>query len=163
MAFSKEFERELSRLFRQRTHWLRSELGDKGAGKPPKFGRNKVNRGIARLQLIASAALAYKLAKAEFENHVSHRKNYQIKGWGPRDKRQQFETWFDMHFSKRKGIVYSFWSARKKCIYVGRTGARGSRPASHFDKHWFGAVKRVTIYSVKTSSQVPKLECLGKI
>lgn len=31
MAFSKTLERELNRLFRERTHWLRSELGDKAA------------------------------------------------------------------------------------------------------------------------------------
>lgn len=65
MAFSKEFERELNRLFRLRTHWLRSELGAKGAGKPPQFGRKKVDKGIERLQLLASGALALKLAKAE--------------------------------------------------------------------------------------------------
>lgn len=31
MAFSKTFERELNSLFRERTHWLRSERGDKAA------------------------------------------------------------------------------------------------------------------------------------
>ena len=71
MAFSKEFERELTGLFEQRTHWLRSELGNKGAGKPPKFGRKKVNDGIRRLQLIASAALAKKLQ--------SQQKDYEAK------------------------------------------------------------------------------------
>jgi len=161
MAFSKEFERELNRLFRERTHWLRSELGVQGAGQPPQFGRKKVDRSISRLQMIASAALAYKLAKAEFEAHVTNWKNYQIKGWGPRDKRQQFETWFDSHFRKRRGLVYAFWNRLNKCIYIGRTGPRGSRPASHFDKHWFSAVTRVTIYSVKAPSHVPKLECLA--
>lgn len=161
MAFSKEFERELNRLFRLRTHWLRSELGAKGAGKPPQFGRTKVNKGIEHLQILASGALALKLAKAEFEEHVTSRKNYQIKGWGPQGKKRLFESWFNAHFKKRGGLVYAFWARPRKCIYIGRTGPRGSRPSSHFDKHWFSAVKRVTIYSVNASSHVPKLECLA--
>jgi hypothetical protein len=161
MAFSKTFERELNRLFRQRTHWLRSKLGAKGAGKPPEFGRQKVNKGIEHLQFLASAALASKLAKAEFEEHVSDRRNYQIKGWGPQDKKQKFEAWFEKHFSKRKGLVYAFWGRAHQCIYIGRTGPSGSRPSSHFDKHWFSGVKRATIFSVKGRSHVPKLECLA--
>jgi hypothetical protein len=140
---------------------LRSKLGAKGAGKPPKFGRKKVDKGMEKLQLLASSALAFKLAKAEFEEHVTSRKNYQIKGWGPQDKKQRFETWFNGHFSKRKGLVYAFWGHLHKCIYIGRTGSHGSRPASHFDKHWFSGVKRVTIYAVKARTQIPKLECLA--
>jgi len=73
MAFSKTFERELNNLFRQRTDWLRRKLGAKGAGKPPKFGRKKVNAGIRRLQEKASDALARKLAKAEFNMLVLER------------------------------------------------------------------------------------------
>jgi hypothetical protein len=160
MAFSKAFERELNRLFKQRTHWLRSELGVKGVGKPPKFGRKKVNDGIHRLQLIASAALAKRLAKAEFDEHVATRKNYQIKGRGPNEKKALFEIWFDKHFGKRKGLIYSFWNSHR-CIYVGRTGPHGSRPSSHFDRYWFSPVKRVTIFSIRGKSHVPKLECLA--
>jgi hypothetical protein len=160
MAFSKEFERELTGLFEQRTHWLRSELGNKGAGKPPKFGRKKVNDGIRRLQLIASAALAKKLAKAEFEKHVATRKNYRIKGRGPTEKKARFESWFSAHFGKRKGVIYSFWGSHR-CVYIGRTGPHGSRPSSHFEKYWFSAVKRVRIFSVGGKSHIPKLECLA--
>jgi hypothetical protein len=88
MAFSKAFERELNGLFHQRTHWLRRKLGAKGAGKPPKFGRKKVNAGISKLEEIASGALAHKLAKAEFDEHVASRKNYHVKGRGPQEKKR---------------------------------------------------------------------------
>lgn len=131
MAFSKEFERELTSLFKQRTHWLRAELGDKAAGKPPKFGRKKVDDGIRRLQLIASAALANKLAKAEFEEHIASRKSHRIKGWGPTEKKARFESWFQAYFGHRKGVIYSFWDTHR-CIYIGRTGPHGIRPSAHF-------------------------------
>jgi len=161
MAFSKTFERELNCLFRQRTDWLRRKLGVKGAGKPPQFSRKKVNTGIKRLQLIASNALAHKLARAEFDEHVTFKKNYHIKGHGPDDKKKRFEKWFDSHFQKRRGLIYSFWGTRRRCIYIGRTGPRGSRPSLHFHKFWFSGVKRVTVFSIRQKSHVPKLECLA--
>jgi hypothetical protein len=161
MAFSKDFERELNRLFHQRTDWLRRKLGAKRAGKPPEFGRKKVNAGISKLQLIASAALAHKLAKAEFDEHVAAQKNYHVKGRGPQDKKDKFDKWFGSHFQKRKGLIYAFWGSDKKCIYIGRTGSHGSRPSSHFEKFWFSGVKRVTIFSIKGQSHIPKLECLA--
>lgn len=49
MAFSKSFERELNNLFRQRIDWLRRKLGTSTAGKPPEFGRKKVDAGIEKL------------------------------------------------------------------------------------------------------------------
>lgn len=161
MAFSKSFERELDSLFRQRTHWLRRKLGAKGAGKPPEFGRGKIDAGITKLQAIASDGLARKLAKAEFDEHVAAQKNYRIKGRGPEDKKAEFEKWFATHFHKRKGLIYAFWGRKKKCIYIGRTGARGSRPSSHFEKYWFSDVKRVTIFSIGGKRHIPKLECLA--
>jgi hypothetical protein len=161
MAFSRTFERELHHLFDQRTHWLRRRLGVRGAGKPPQFGRNKVNAGIRRLQVTASDALAHKLAKAEFDEHVSSRKNYHIRGRGPLDKKGKFEIWFVSHFQKRTGLVYAFWGSHKKCIYIGRTGPSGSRPSAHFEKSWFSGVKRATIFSIRGNSHVPKLECLA--
>jgi hypothetical protein len=94
MAFSKTFERKLDALFRRRTHWLRSELGAKGAGKPPQFARKNVNKGIAQLQGIASDALAHKLARAEFEEHSIAR----IKGGGPKDKKRRFEPYLGQFF-----------------------------------------------------------------
>ena len=161
MAFSKEFERELDKLFHQRTHWLRDEIGSKKVGKPPEFDRNKVDKGIARLQQVASLSLAGKLARDQFNQFVTKKKNYLIKGYGPVDKKARFEVWFSEHFQNTRGLIYTFWGKNGKCIYVGRTGSHGSRPSSHFDKYWFSGVTRVTIFSVKSKSHIPKLECLG--
>jgi hypothetical protein len=73
MAFSKAFERELNSLFHERAHWLRRRLGAKGAGKPPRFGRKKVNVGIKKLQVIASNALARQLARLGSRRLSTHR------------------------------------------------------------------------------------------
>jgi len=161
MAFSKAFERELNSLFRRRTHWLRQELGRKGAGKPPQFSRTTVNKAIRNLQLIASDALADKLAKVEFETHVNWRKNYHVAGRGVAEKRRRFETWFNKNFSKTRGLIYAFWGGLRQCEYVGKTGSGGQRPSAHFEKFWFNRVKRVTIYEVSRRSHIPKLECLA--
>lgn len=160
MAFSKTFERELNKLFRKRTHWLRQKLGTAGAGKPPVFNRETVKTGIENLQHIASDALAWKLAKVAFDENVKSHKNRQIKGRGPAEKKADFEKWF-VRFKKTKGVVYAFWGKNGECIYVGRTGSHGSRPSSHFEKFWFSQVKRVTIFDVKGKSRVPQLECLA--
>lgn len=74
MAFSKYFEQELDKVFHQRTHWLRNEICSRKVGKPPKFGRKKVNKAIERLQQIASDALARNLAKIEFNRFVSKKR-----------------------------------------------------------------------------------------
>jgi hypothetical protein len=160
MAFSKTFERELNKLFRKRTDWLRRRLGKMGAGKPPKFGRKQVTSGIEKLQAIASDALAHQLARAAFDSHVASRRNYRIKGRGPYDKKERFETWF-ARFKNTKGLIYAFWDKYGDCVYVGRTGSHGSRPSSHFDRFWFSRVRRVTIFDVRGKSRVPQLECLA--
>ena len=161
MAFSKTFERELNSLFRQRTDWLRRKLGTRGVGKPPEFSRRKVNVGIEKLQKIASDALAHRLAKSEFNEHVASQRNYHVKGLGCEDKRDEFEKWFTAKLKKTKGLIYAFWNNRNKCIYIGRTGSHGNRPSSHFEKYWFSGVKRVTIFVIKGKSHIPKLECLA--
>src|SRR5208283_4798932 len=102
MAFSKTFERELNGLFRQRTDWLRRKLGARGIGKPPKFSRKKVNAGIAKLQKNASDALAQKLAKEEFNEHVTLKRNYHVRGRGYDGKKEEFEKWFAANFPKTR-------------------------------------------------------------
>jgi hypothetical protein len=161
MAFPKQFVKALDELFRQRTHWLRSELGLSKSGKPPKFGRRKVDAGIEKLQTLASAALSHKLAKKEFEKYITERKIWHIKGYGRDDKKNRFNDWYKKIRVSAKGCVYAFWAKNNKSIYVGKTGTGGSRPSSHFEKYWFQSVKRVTIYVVKSKSQIPKLECLA--
>jgi hypothetical protein len=160
MAFSKQFVKTLDELFRRRTHWLRSELGLVKPGQPPKFGRKKVDDTISKLQEIASNAFARKLAKTEFEKHTPKRKLWHINGHGRDDKKTRFNNWYKKIGISTKGCVYVFWG-NGNTLYVGKTGSGGSRPSSHFEKYWFSNVKRVTIYAVKSKSQIPKLECLA--
>jgi hypothetical protein len=161
MAFSKSFENELDKLFRQRTYWLRIELGKPQPGKPRTFNRKVVNEGIQRLQDIASDKLIRWLAKREFNKHIARRKNYTIRGRGPAGKRAGFERWFAKSFMKTKGLIYAFWGRNGKCIYIGQTGSHGRRPSSHFEKYWFARVTRVTIFVISGKSHIPKLECLA--
>lgn len=161
MAFSKQFIQELDNLFRQRTHWLRSELGMVKPGQPPKFSRKKVNAGIKKLQEIASNAFAHNLAKIEFEKHISEYRSWHIKGHGPDDKKNRFNEWYRKTGITSKGCIYVFWGNHNKAEYVGKTGSGGSRPSSHFEKYWFSRVKRVTIFTVKSKTHIPKLECLA--
>lgn len=161
MAFSNQFEKALDGLFRQRTHWLRTKLGDSKPGKPPEFSRKKVNVGIEKLQDIASKAFAPRLARKGFEKHITIRKLYHIKGHGREDKKKRFNKWYDNYFNPRRGYVYSFWKYDKTCIYVGRTGSGGSRPSGHFEKFWFSQAKRITVFQLKSKSQIPKIECLA--
>jgi hypothetical protein len=161
VAFSKDFERELDNLFRQRTHWLRVELVSSRPGKPPQFNRQKVDKGIERLQRIASDALAGRLARTEFEKHVQLRKNWHVKGRGLDDRKARFERWFASCFPQSSGCLYAFWNRKGRSEYVGRSGSGGSRPSSHFDKFWFAHVKRVTIFQIPSASHIPKLACLA--
>jgi hypothetical protein len=162
MAHTKSFEKELDKLFKDRTRWLHSVIGSKKPGKPPEFKRRNVDRGIDKLQEITSNALSNKLAKLEFERYAAPRRSWYIKGHGVKEKKSIFEKWFKKEFSEGKSCIYIFWGNNNKCIYVGRTGSSGgSRPSSHFEKHWFGEVKRIVVYSVNAKSQTPKLECLA--
>ncbi|MBI5712279.1 MAG: hypothetical protein HZC38_02460 [Chloroflexi bacterium] len=160
MSKTGEFIYELDSLYHQRTHWLRSVLGVKKPGLPPKFDRKRVNRGITQLQKIASDALANKLAKKEFSQFAAEKRGWHIKGHGRKQQRKEFIGWFDETFGRHQECIYIFWN-RHKCIYIGRTGKGGGRPQSHFEKYWFGEVDRVDIYPVKQTSQLPKLECLA--
>ena len=128
MAFSNLFERKLDKMFLQRTHWLRKELSSTQAGKPPKFSRQNVDSGIDELQEIASKALAQKLAKKEFDNHVTTRKNYQVKGRGFEDKKNKFKKWFEVEFPKIKSLIYAFWGEWEE-VYVCRSHRTSWQPS----------------------------------
>jgi hypothetical protein len=162
MAFSNEFERELDKLFRERTHWLKAGIwGSARPGKPPGFNRKKVDAGIGRLQDIASKALVKGLLRSEFDKHVTSRRSWFVKGRGHEEKKRNFEKWFGSWFEQGTGCVYAFWNEHGRCIYVGRSGAGGSRPASHFKEQAFSKATRVTIYKISSKSQISKLECLA--
>ncbi len=118
MAFSKTFERELNNLFRQRTDWLRRKLGARGVGKPPEFGRKKVNTGIKKLQGIASDALAHKLAKSEFNEHIASRRNYRVKGRGYGDKKEEGSIRGQSPFMDFRGRPRCAWPT---CVFKVRS------------------------------------------
>jgi hypothetical protein len=160
MAFSKQFEKALDELFKQRTHWLRADLGFAKPGKPPKFGRERVNKGIARLQELASNAFSRTLAKTQFNRYVKRKKQWFVKGHGWEEKKKLFKEWYKK-LEVQTGCVYAFWDRNNRCLYVGRTGAGGTRPSNHFDKFWFKDSKRITIYEVAGRSHIPKIECLA--
>jgi hypothetical protein len=157
-----EFRRELDRLFKRRTHWLRSSVEGRRTGAPPKLGRQHVSRAIKSLQDLASSALASELARRDFDDGVLIRRSWHPKkgkGRGVDRKRARFNEWFDEHLG-RGTYVYVFWN-RRRCVYVGKSVKSGRRISSHFDKHWFGAVTRVDVYKARGRRVVPSLECLA--
>jgi len=161
MAVAKEFEEELDKLFRQRTQRLRSILRMASPGKAPNFGRKNVDHSIERLQSLASQALAHRLAKWEFNIHAPKKQWWFVKGRGPKEKRQNFNEWYNRTFPRESTCIYAFWAGGNKCIWVGKTIKGRSRPGDHFEKHWFSQVRRITIRPVRNKGQVPKLECLA--
>jgi len=160
MAHVNQFVNDLDELFRKRTYWLRSKIGLKIPGQPPKITKIFIDKGILNLQERASYALANKLAKTEFKKYTHKKKAWHVKGHGVDEKKKVFEKWFIKEFPNLKSCVYVFWK-NKKCIYVGRTGGGGSRPSSHFIKFWFKDVNRIDIFLSISASQTPKLECLA--
>lgn len=161
MSVKKAFISELDKLYRDRTHWLRLVIGDKTLGRPPKVNRKRVSKSIEQMQNLASIAFAKKLAKNEFKKFSPQKQAWPKKGWGPKKQKDLFNDWFKMNLADNRNFVYVFWK-NKKCIYVGRTGSRGSRPTDHFGYTWFLSITRADIYPVKQRSQLPKLECLAK-
>ncbi len=160
MAHLNTFQKKLDKLFFDRTYNLRSTLGLKKNGRRPKLNRKKIDASIKDLQDLASSILARNLAKIAFLKSSKKKIGRQIKGWGNKKKKGEFEKWFKIKLPKVSQLVYVFWN-KKKCIYVGRTGRGGSRPSSHFDKRWCNNISRIDIYPT-TSRNTPKLECLAK-
>ncbi|MGA2914668.1 MAG: hypothetical protein ABSE89_01425 [Sedimentisphaerales bacterium] len=158
MAFHKQFELALDNLFKQRTHWLRHNLWLKKPGKLPKFDREKVDKGITKLQELASKAFSRSLAKEYFKKRVKQKKYWKIKGYGTDNKRTLFKQWYKK--LKKKGCVYLIQRG-KKYLYVGRTDTSGDRPQDHFIKKWFPNKGRITIFKIKGRSYIPQIECLA--
>lgn len=157
-----QFRAELDRLFRRRTYWLRSAVEGPRPGPPPSLNRTHIRRAATKLQELASRALADNLARDEFEEGVLQRRSWHAKrgkGRGADAKRHAFNAWFDERLGP--GIyVYVFWN-RRRCVYVGKTAKSGRRISGHFDKHWFGGVTRVDVYSARGRRVLPALECLA--
>jgi len=160
MSFQGKFNKRLDRLFRKRTGWLRRALTT-SPGPVPVLLKASRERNIRRLQKIAHAALARKLAKTHFDDSVAKRKT-----WTPNGSRsvaakgQNFRAWARENIDQANGKVYVFYHKRR-CKYVGRTKGRGSRPSRHFKKEWFKGTTRIMVYMAPRKSEIPRLECLA--
>jgi hypothetical protein len=158
MAYSKEFNAILDRLYLRRTAKLRNLLQPK-SGRPLRLSRAERNEKIGQRQGIATAALARKYLKGEVARAVKRQKWCYIRGWDRKRKIKNFKKWIH-ELSHRHGMVYLFWR-RKECRYIGRTGGRGRRPARQFKKDWFPGTTRVKVYAAYQRRSVPRLECLA--
>jgi len=162
MSRARDFVRELDSLLHRRTDWLRSVLSKPKPGSPKAFGRKHINRGVRRMQSLASDALAPRLARDLFEREVDFRKSWHPKkgkGWGRPEKKRTFMRWFADQVQAGP-TIYVFWN-RRRCLYVGKTDGAGGRVASHFVKHWFSAATRIDCYAVFERRSLTALECMA--
>jgi hypothetical protein len=160
MSHQGKFNRRLDRLYQKRTGWLRTVLTKANPGPVPTLNRKQRERAIARLQEIASDALARKIARRVFQRSVEKKRTWMTKGWGTEEKRKKFRAWARRKIDKDSGKLYVFWNG-KKCSYVGRTRGRGGRPSQHFKRGWFNGTTRIDVYMATTKGQIPRLECLA--
>lgn len=159
MARAVEFRKAIEKLFRRRADRLLSILGGRPPGAPLLFGRRQVKRTIKKLQGLASASLATRLARKEFSKSVDKKKSWRVKGWGREEKKNSFNKWFDEHIPYKR-CVYVFWKG-KHCVYAGKTKGGAGRPSSHFEKYWFNGNTRIDIYALRGKRSLPTLECLA--
>jgi hypothetical protein len=162
MKSYKAFEKGLDTLFHQYTEKLRREAGKKSKGPEPKIDRRHLERGIERLVKIARDTELHRHGRSALDEAVGEKRQWHPKrgkGWGVDAKRRKFRKWYDDNISGQN-CIYIFW-ARRKCLYVGRTGAGGRRPEVHFEKFWFPAVTRIDSYIVSGKRKLPMAECLA--
>ena len=158
----KTFAKGLNNLFYRYTEKLRREAGKKSKGPEPKMDQRHLKRKIERLVQIARDTELYKLGRVVFDESVDEKHQWDPKrgkGWGVDAKKRTFRKWYDNNIYGRN-CVYIFW-ARRKCLYVGRTGVGGRRPEAHFEKFWFPAVTRIDSYIVSGKRKLPMTECLA--
>ncbi|MCZ6834209.1 MAG: hypothetical protein O7G85_00400 [Planctomycetota bacterium] len=162
MNHSKSFEAGLDPLFRLYTQRLRREAGKKSRGPLPKIDRWRLETRIERLVEIARDSELRAHGRATFDQAVLEKRQWHPKrgkGWGVDAKKQSFRSWYDKIIYGRN-CVYVFW-AKRKCLYVGRTGSGGRRPQAHFEKYWFRSVTRIDMYVVSGKRKLPMAECLA--
>jgi hypothetical protein len=159
VAYGKQFNDVLDRLYERRTDRLRRLLNRK-PGPLLTLTKKKRESKIRELQEIASKALAKGLARREFDKVVEARNTWHTKGWGRDKKLKKFRTWVRDKISPKRGKVYVFWK-ESECRYIGRTGGRGTRPSRHFKRWWFNGTTRIDVYTTFQRKSAPRLECLA--
>ena len=88
------FDRELSSLFKRRTHWLRTEVRKPKAGKPPSFRPKDISGALNRLLAHTETCLLKGKSIDSMQSLYEHKKQGRSKGWGAEKKRQSFLQWF---------------------------------------------------------------------
>lgn len=134
MSFAKQFDHELSRLFHARTHQLKSYMWPT-VGPAPKLTRERIRRGIQRLQSFAVADYFRSKDAKRILRSYDHKRQWQPKrgkGFGARAKAKNFKEWYDKKI-KTKNCVYAFWNG-SRCLYVGRTLSGKGRPYESLPK-----------------------------
>ncbi|MGZ9189085.1 MAG: hypothetical protein ACXW39_03380 [Nitrospira sp.] len=135
---ARQFDGELTRLFRARTHQLRAKVWP-ARGATGKVTKKKVWASIGKLQKLSDGVLlSSKQAKFILRNY-DYKKQWHPKrgkGFGRAAKKRHFKDWYERNITTQN-CVYVYWG-RSGCLYVGRTLNGKGRPSSHFEKHWFG-------------------------
>src|SRR5262245_32054130 len=128
----REFDAQLSDLFKRRTDWVRRQIRRPKQGQPPHFNRRHVDKAISNLNELVERSLIKEHAVQTLSDIYDEKLQWHVirsKGWGAEKKRRSFLEWYE-----RKGIsrncVYVFW-AKKTCRYVGRTLNGKNRPQAH--------------------------------
>jgi len=157
---AKQFDKALSKLFRARTHQLRSYMWP-ARGGAPKFTRERVKKTIEKLRDIAEGDYLRSTEARNLLRQFDYRRQWHAKrgkGFGRDAKKRSFKNWYEKKITT-KNCVYAFWNG-SRCLYVGRTRRGKGRPTSHFEKYWFGQTTRVDVFGFKGRRDVPQFECM---
>jgi hypothetical protein len=161
MSRDAEFRRELDKLYRTRSDFIRHYLSNKRGVRATLRGP-RVERTIRRLQELETEAMAKPYARAWFSRCTKQKRRWSVsqrKGHTRRQKGRTFRRWYDERIGSRS-CIYMLWNG-KRCLYVGKTERGRGRPTSHFEKNWFAAVTRIDVYEVPRPRDLPTLECLA--
>lgn len=157
---ARQFDKEVAKLSKARTHSLRSAIWPT-SGAAPRITPEKIKKTIFRLQLLADETiLNSKMGRSVFAG-ADYKKQWHPKrgkGFGRYEKAHIFKRWYDKYIST-SNCVYAFWQ-KNRCLYVGRTLNGKGRPTRHFEKHWFGRATRVDVFGFDRKRDVPRFECM---
>src|SRR5580658_6692655 len=94
---AKQFDRELIKLFRKRTHGLRAYMWPIG-GSAPKLARRNISSTIRRLRNIAEEDYLRSRYARRFLNEYDYKRQWHSKkgkGFGRSAKKRAFKRWYD--------------------------------------------------------------------
>jgi Zn ribbon nucleic-acid-binding protein len=157
---ARQFNAEVSRLFKARTHKLRSTIWPT-RGREPRVSRSTIRETISKLQTLAEKALLSSQFSRKIFRGYDYKKQWHAKkgkGHGRTEKRKSFKQWYENHI-KTQNCVYVFWQGQR-CLYVGRTLNGQGRPTTHFERYWFGRASRVDVHGFERKRDVPRFECM---